>query len=133
MGEEKVKFGSMPWLDQYVDLWEKNQELIDQLKDFSATVAYRYLDRPDITPKYVRIENGHIKEHGEMTDESAMDYVISANYDTWKSMAFGELDPVKAVMARKIRVSGNLSALMKHAPGFALTLNIVQSIPTDFE
>jgi len=133
MSEEKVKFGSEEWLDRYVQLWEQNQELIDFLKDFNARIAYKYLDRPDITPKYVRLENGHIVEYGPVTDEKEMDYVLIANYDVWKALAFGELDPVKALMNRKMRVTGNLSALMKVAPGFALTLNIVQSIPTDFD
>ena len=59
--------------------------------------------------------------------------MLIANYDVWKSLAFGELDPVKAIMNRKMRVTGNLSAMMKVAPGFSLTLSIVQSIPTDFD
>ncbi len=133
MGEDKVKFGSDEWLDAYVKLWEANEELVNFLKEFNATIAYKYLDRPDIAPKYVRLENGHIAEYGPMPDEKDMDYVLIANYDVWKSLAFGELDPVKAIMNRKMRVTGNLSAMMKVAPGFSLTLSIVQSIPTDFD
>ncbi len=133
MGEDKVKFGSDEWLDAYVKLWEANDELIEFLKEFNATIAYKYLDRPDIAPKYVRLENGHIVEYGPMPEEKDMSYVLIANYDVWKALAFGELDPVKALMNRKMRVTGNLSAIMKVAPGFALTLNIVQSIPTDFD
>ncbi len=133
MGEDKVKFGSDEWLERYVKLWEANQELVNFLKDFNASIGYKYLDRPDITPKYVRLDNGHIDEYGDMLDEKDMDYVLIANYDVWKSLAFGELDPVKAIMNRKMRVTGNLSAMMKVAPGFSLTLSIVQSIPTDFD
>jgi putative sterol carrier protein len=133
MGEDKVKFGSDEWLDAYAKLWEANDELVEFLKEFNATIAYKYLDRPDIAPKYVRLEKGHIVEYGPMPEEKDMDYVLIANYDVWKALAFGELDPVKALMNRKMRVTGNLSAIMKVAPGFALTLSIVQSIPTDFD
>ena len=130
---DTVAFGTMEWLDTYVKLFNEHPEMGDALKEFSARVAYEFTDRPDLPPKFVFMEEGVIKEHGELTDDSAMDFVIKANYEIWKSMTEGELDPMNALMAGKLKVRGNMAALLKHAEGFKQTFDIVQAIPTVFD
>jgi len=130
---DTVSFGSMEWLDAYVKLFNDNQGVKEALKGLSAKVAYEFTDRPDIPPKYVFIDAGVITEHGEMADPGAMDYIIRANYDVWKSMTEGEIDPMNALMANKVKVSGNMAALLKHADGFKQTFEVVEAIPTTFD
>jgi len=81
----------------------------------------------------VKIEWGKITEHGECKDIEAVDYVIRANYETWKQMTLGELDPMNAVMGGKVKVRGNRAALLKHADGFRQTFEVVESINTTFD
>ena len=130
---EKVAFGSMEWLDIYVDIFNKNEAVKEALKDLAAKVAYEFTDRPDIPPKYVSLKEGAIEEHGEMTDPGSMDYIIRANYDVWKSMTLGELDPMNALMSGKLKLTGNMAAMLKHAEGFKQTFEVVQEIPTVFD
>ena len=130
---EEVAFGSMEWLDIYVDIFNKNEALKESLKDLTAKVAYEFTDRPDIPPKFVFLKEGAIEEHGEMTDPGSMDYIIRANYDVWKSMTLGELDPMNALMSGKVKLTGNMAAMLKHAEGFKQTFDVVQAIPTVFD
>jgi putative sterol carrier protein len=130
---DEVAFGSTEWLDTYVKLFNENPIVKEALKDLTAKVAYEFTDRPDIPPKYVALKEGVIEEHGEMTDPGAMDYIIRANYDVWKSMTLGELDPMNALMSGKIKVTGNMAAMLKHAEGFKQTFDVVQAIPTVFD
>jgi putative sterol carrier protein len=130
---DEVAFGSMEWLDAYTKLYNERPELQEALKDLSAKVAYEFTDRPDIPPKFVYIKEGVVAEHGEMSDPGEMDYIIRANYDVWKVMTLGELDPMNALMAGKIKVTGNMAALLKHADGFKQTFEVVESIPTTFD
>lgn len=129
----EVAFGSTEWLDMYVDIYNKNEAVKLALKDLTAKVAFEFTDRPDIPPKCVSLEEGVIEEHGEMTDPGAMDYIIRANYDVWKSMTLGELDPMNALMSGKIKLTGNMAAMLKHAEGFQQTFDVVQAIPTVFD
>lgn len=130
---DTVAFGTIEWLDTYVRLFNENPDMQEALKGFSARVAYEFTDRPDLVPKFVVMEEGAIKDYGEFTDDSAVDYLIKADYETWKSMTEGELDPMNALMAGKLKVRGNMAALLKHAEGFKATFDIVQAIPTVFD
>jgi len=114
-------------------MYNSRPELQKALKDLSAKVAYEFSDRPDIAPKYVFIEAGVVKEYGEVAGGGEMEYIIRANYDIWKAMTLGELDPMNALMAGKIKVTGNMAALLKHAEGFKETFEVVEAIPTTFD
>jgi len=130
---DEVAFGSKEWLDAYVVMYNSRPELQAALKDLSACVAYEFTDRPDIAPKYVHIKEGIVEDWGEVTEDTATDYIIRANYDIWKAMTLGELDPMNALMAGKIKVTGNMAALLKHADGFKQTFEIVEALPTTFD
>jgi putative sterol carrier protein len=130
---DEVAFGSKEWLDAYVKMYNSRPELQEALKDLTAKVAYEFSDRPDIPPKYVHIDKGVVTDYGEVDDESSMEYVIRANYDIWKSMTLGELDPMNALMAGKVKVTGNMAALLKHAEGFKQTFEVVEALPTTFD
>jgi putative sterol carrier protein len=130
---DTVAFGSTEWLDAYVELFNNNPKVREDLKGLTARVAYEFTDRPDITPKYVFINGGRIDEHGPVEDIDSMDYVIKANYDIWKTMTEGDLDPMNALMAGKIKVTGNMAAILKHADGLKGTFEVVEAIPTTFD
>lgn len=130
---DEVAFGSKEWLDAYVTMYNARPELQAALKDLTAKVAYEFTDRPDIAPKYVFIKEGVVEDYGEVEDINDNEYVIRANYEIWKSMTLGELDPMNALMAGKVKVTGNMAALLKHAEGFKQTFEVVEAIPTSFD
>jgi len=130
---DEVAFGSTEWLDAYAKLYNSKPDLQAALKDLTAKVAYEFTDRPDIPPKFVYIKDGVIEEYGVVDDINDNEYIIRANYDIWKTMTLGELDPMNALMAGKVKVTGNMAALLKHAEGFKQTFEVVEAIPTTFD
>jgi putative sterol carrier protein len=129
---DEVAFGSNEWLDAYVTMYNGRPELQERLKDLTAKVAYEFTDRPDLAPKFVHIVGGVVEDYGEVGDRD-MEYTIKADYETWKVMTLGELDPMNALMAGKVKVQGNMAALLKHAEGFKETFEVVEAIPTTFD
>lgn len=130
---DEVAFGSSEWLDRYVEIYNGSPDVQVALKDLTAKVAFQFVDRPDIPAKYFSIAAGVIDDHGEVTDEGAMDFIIRANYEVWKAMTLNELDPMNALMSNKIKITGNMAALLKHADGFKQTFEVVERIPTTFD
>ncbi len=130
---DEVAFGSNEWLNAYIELYNSRPALQAALKDLTASVAYEFTDRPDIVPKYVHIKEGIIADSGEADADTRTDYIIRANYEIWKAMTLGELDPMNALMAGKVKVTGNMAALLKHAEGFKQTFEVVEAIPTSFD
>jgi putative sterol carrier protein len=129
---DEVAFGSNEWLEAYVTMYNSRPALQEALKDLTAKVAYEFTDRPDLAPKFVHIVAGVVQDYGEV-GEADMEYTIRANYETWKLMTMGELDPMNALMAGKVKVQGNMAALLKHAEGFKQTFEVVEALPTTFD
>ncbi|MBI3949458.1 MAG: SCP2 sterol-binding domain-containing protein [Acidobacteria bacterium] len=65
---------------------------------------------------YLKLYHGECQEaKAAPADEAASaGFVISANYDRWKQLFRGELDPVRAMMMGQISIKGNLGVLMKY-------------------
>jgi putative sterol carrier protein len=58
--------------------------------------------------------------------------VLTAPYDTWKSVVKGELDPLLGVTRGKIAVKGSLATLMMHAKAAAALVAVARTVPTEF-
>ncbi len=59
-------------------------------------------------------------------------FVLRADYDVWRSIAFGTLDPVLALASRQIHLSGSVPELMFHAKAVRALVACAQRVPTWF-
>lgn len=59
-------------------------------------------------------------------------FVLTAPYDTWKSVVRGELDPIAGVTRGKISVQGSLATLMLQAKAATALVACARSVPTEF-
>ncbi len=48
-----------------------------------------------------------------LTEMAGTPFVLTAEYDRWKQVIKGELDPIKALLQGKIRLKGNLAAVVR--------------------
>lgn len=59
-------------------------------------------------------------------------FVIAAPYSRWKDVIRGRLDPVRGMREGKLRLSGDLPAIVEHAKAADLLVRVASSIPTEF-
>jgi putative sterol carrier protein len=59
-------------------------------------------------------------------------YLLSAPYSRWKEVVTGELDPVKAMMQGKLKVRGDLPAIVRQVRAANELVELTQRIPTEF-
>jgi putative sterol carrier protein len=59
-------------------------------------------------------------------------FVLTAPYETWKSVVRGELDPIAGVTRGKISVQGSLATLMLQAKAATALVACARSVPTEF-
>lgn len=59
-------------------------------------------------------------------------FVISAPYSRWKDVIRGKLDPIRGMREGKLRLSGDLPAIVQHARAADLLVRLAASIPTEF-
>jgi len=78
-----------------------------------------------------RIENGKIVEVFPAEREAT--FRISAPYGIWVDILAGKLGANKVLMTRKLKVNGDLMKLLKYSDGVLRWVEILKTIPTEFE
>lgn len=65
-------------------------------------------------------------------DDVGASIVLTAPYQTWKSVVRGELDPMLGVTRGTIAVKGSLTTLMLHASAATALVACARAVPTQF-
>lgn len=68
----------------------------------------------------------------ELVDDVPEDLGISADYERWKQLITGELDPTRALLQRKVAVSGGLTAAMQRIGAVTLLQDAVATVETSW-
>jgi putative sterol carrier protein len=78
-----------------------------------------------------KVDDGKIAEFYPTEREAT--FRISAPYGTWVDILRGTLGANKALMTRKLKVKGNFMKLLKYSDGVLRWVDILRTIPTEFE
>jgi putative sterol carrier protein len=64
---------------------------------------------------YMDLWHGKCREAFEVTDPSSKspEFVMSASYEDWKKVVLGELDPIKGLISRRLKLKGNMNKIMR--------------------
>ncbi len=66
-------------------------------------------------------------------EKATTDFVLRGDYDAWRAVVRGELDPVVAVTMGKLKlVQGSLTTLMLQTKAAKALVACAQRVPTDF-
>jgi len=80
---------------------------------------------------------GYNLVNGEITEtwlgERKTTFALSGPYGVWVDVLRGAISPNKALAMRKLKVSGNLLRLLKGADSTMRWVEVLRSIPTEFE
>ncbi len=93
------------------------------------------LDRPFVV--YFQPVDGRIRKWTVLVDPDDLDefepaYRIQAPYSVWKGFLLGTLDPVEAVLRRRVHVEGDLQPLVERMQHKGLAERVLGRIKTRF-
>lgn len=131
-----MKFGSMEYLEEIKRRSNADEEYQRLAKDESDSYLMVIKAESDKgIPETLTI--GYAADHGTITDvwigERETDFILKGSYSVWVQILTGKLDANKAMMMRKLKVKGNLLQLLKTADATIRWLEVLQTIPTEFE
>jgi len=124
------KFLSEEWIKQYAEEWNKNENLKEGLKKFSATIKY-YIEGVEQPPVYIKVEKGEVKEAG-LAPEMKYDFEMWATPEDWKTLATGRMGPKAAMLTKRLKFKGSMITAMKYMSAFEESLRMMSKIPTDW-
>ncbi len=135
-----MRFPSEPWLAALVEAANRHPELPRALAGLGADLAAVVEAEPPHLRRafavYGRQERGRIVDVRVLADEDEIwelepAYVVRASYGVWKALLRGE-DPVRAALSGRVRVEGDLQALVRRAGYRHVVERALASIATDF-
>jgi hypothetical protein len=134
-----VEFGSRPWLAAVVEALNRQPGLPAALAGLGPDLAVVVEPSPGFPrPLAVwgRQAGGRVAEWRVLHDEDELleltpAYVVRAPYRTWRELLAGG-DPVKAALTGRVKVQGDLEALVRRAGHRAVVDAALAAVPTAF-
>jgi putative sterol carrier protein len=135
------QFPSRAWCQEALRLLEADPETVRAGKGWTADIGVVVeaeagkLDKPFVV--YVRPVEGRIEEWKVLVDPDDLDefepvYRIRAPYSVWKGFLTGTVDPIEAVLRRRVQVDGDLQPLVERMQHKGLAERVLERIQTDF-
>lgn len=131
-----MKLGSPEYMQEVVKKTNSDAKYLELSKDENEIYTLVLEAEPEkgvseaLTLCY-RIENGKIAE--VFPTEREASFRLSAPYGIWVEILIGKLGANKALMTRKVKVKGNFMKLLKYSEGVLRWVEILKTLPTEFE
>jgi putative sterol carrier protein len=68
----------------------------------------------------------------ESEDEREAAFVIRAPFSIWRRVIEGELDPIRGMMTRRLKLSGNMMKIMRYPRAAQEIVSCCAEVPTDW-
>lgn len=65
-------------------------------------------------------------------DEREVEFRIRAPYGVWRRVIEGDLDPIRGMMTRRLKLSGNLMKVMRYPKAAQEIVSCCAEVPTDW-
>jgi putative sterol carrier protein len=85
-----------------------------------------------VVPRDARIEKLRVLEEPDDLDELEPAYLARAPYTVWKQLLQGSLDPVEAVLRRRIAVKGDLQQVIERLRFKGIADRLLADLKTEF-
>jgi putative sterol carrier protein len=130
-------FGSEEWIKAFMDEINNSEAYaeaaVDWEGDFYFIIESGKEDGEAIY-YYADLWHGKCREAYRVPDENARDpaFRLSAPLATWELIVEGKLDPIPAMMSRKLSVQGNLVKIVRSVRAAQELVACVARVKTEF-
>lgn len=137
-----IKFPSAEWTAAFQDAINANEGYAKAGKGWThGSVAYVVKARPKLgierdTAMFLDLHEGKCRNAEMMDGKTAAeksDFVIVAEYERWKEVLSGQVDPTKAMMQNKLKLErGHLPTIVKFVVASKELVKSAITIDTDY-
>ncbi len=134
------KFPSAEWVEALKDVINSSEAYRSAAKTWEGD--FFFVIEPDSTTTFTEPVTLYMDLwHGECRDAYVVEnpkehkqpeFVISAPYSVWKQVVTAKLDPIQAMMTRKLKLKGNLMKIMRSVKAANELVRCCTQVPTEF-
>lgn len=126
------RFLSEDWIRAYMEEWNRNMKLRENLKDFSALIKY-FIEGRENEAVFLEVKQGEAVDCGRANEGRAYDFELWATQDNWKKLATGDMGPRAAMLTKRLKFKGSMITAMKYMGAFEESLRMMGRIPTSWD
>lgn len=127
-----MKFLGLDYWRQVESVANGDQEFGIRAKGLTASFTFRVTDKEDLSPVFVRFEDGRVVEVRNLTPGEATDFSLEGPYDVWVKVNKGEIDAANAIMTQQLRFKGSTSRIIRYGKAFMRLFNLMQKVPVEY-
>ena len=141
--DEEFLFPSKEWAEEFCKKLNENKKYRDSAKKWEGSIFFVVTMMPgNIKSLYSNRDSvGFILDlwHGECRgmewyediDKGDADYILEATYDDWIRIINGKLDPIKALITKKMKIKkGSIATIMRFTLAAINMVKTAQQVPT---
>ncbi len=134
-----TKFGTAEWLEKFVKILNKNQAYAEAAETWEGDFLFIIWpseeggNDEDIV-LYMDLWHGKCRSHVMLPNRDAKEtaFIYEGEYANWKEIIEGRLDPIKALLTRKMKLTGDRAKVMRATRAAKELVRTAQMIKTEF-
>ena len=134
-----IAFPSQGWFDAFMVRINTSDEYREAAAEWEGDIAFLIKAEPDKgVPAdvwgWLDLWHGVCRAAGIIDDARAATaaYGITAPYTRWRDVLLGDLDPIKGMMQGKLKVRGDLPAIVRQVRAATELVRLTGEVPTAF-
>lgn len=130
-------FPSDAWIKELSNRLNQSASYERSAKDWEGDFVF-VVEADEAYPEtaYLFLGLHHGKSTGaarvEREDERDAEFVIRAPFSVWRKVIEGKLDPIRGMMTRRLKLSGNMVKIMRYPKAAQEIIACCAEVPTDW-
>ena len=134
---DTVPFGTDAWIKRVGDECNKSEAYREAAKNWEGDIFFIVeADDHQLEPIYMYMDlyHGRCRQAFLAEDCTVVDpeFRISGPFKVWQAIAQKKIDPVKALLTRRLSLKGNMAKVMKNARAANELVNCTTRVATEF-
>ena len=133
------RFPSSEWFSDYCQAINSSEDHAVAAVDWEGDVTFVVEDEPhrgvpETMWVWMDLHRGMCRGAKVVSQDEGerARFVIAAPYSRWKEVIQGRLDPIRGMREGKLRLDGDLPAIVAHVDAAKILVGLAASIPTEF-
>ena len=132
-----AKFFTQEWCDLYQQAINDNKVYEEAAKTWEGDFYFIMEPGGPVKEKsyvYIDLYHGKCRKIEIVTDPAKYktEFTMTAPYSVWKRIATKELDPIKAMITRQAKLSGNMAKIMRYVKAANELTTSTTYVPTEW-
>jgi putative sterol carrier protein len=134
-----AKFGTPEWIEQFVKTLNENKAYAEAAATWEGDFLFIVYPNKEAgfdeeVVMWMDLWHGKSRDHAMLPNRDAKDtaFIYEGELENWKEIIEGRLDPIKALLTRKMKLTGDRAKVMRATRAAKELVRTAQMIKTEF-